>query len=102
MRLSPETGKTDCHIIDFVDSTSRVPGIISVPTLFGLDADTEIKSEFWVLSNLNIDNTQCAIEDESLETLERRTEKAGFEISEVPEPTSVTYVDYDNPFVSWL
>jgi hypothetical protein len=35
MRLFP--GKKDCHIIDFVDSTSRVQGVMCVPTLFGLD-----------------------------------------------------------------
>ena len=40
MRLSPDTGKKDCRIIDFVDSTSRMSGIVSVPTLFGLDPDT--------------------------------------------------------------
>ncbi|KAJ7932447.1 P-loop containing nucleoside triphosphate hydrolase protein [Mycena leptocephala] len=39
MRLSPGTGKTDCRIIDFVDSASRVSGIVSVPTLF--DETTE-------------------------------------------------------------
>lgn len=39
MRLSPQTGKTDCHIIDFVDSTSRISGIVTSPTLFGLDPD---------------------------------------------------------------
>ena len=37
MRLSPETGKEDCHIIDYVDSVNRVSGVMSVPTLFGLD-----------------------------------------------------------------
>lgn len=37
MRLSPGTGKEDCRIIDFVDSTNRVAGVISTPTLFGLD-----------------------------------------------------------------
>ena len=37
MRLSPTTGKTDCHIIDIVDSTSRVSGVVTTPTLFGLD-----------------------------------------------------------------
>lgn len=37
MRLSPKTGKEDCRIIDFVDSTVRVGGVISTPTLFGLD-----------------------------------------------------------------
>ncbi len=37
MRLSKETGKTDCRIIDFVDSMNRVLGVVSTPTLFGLD-----------------------------------------------------------------
>jgi hypothetical protein len=37
MRLSPGTGKKDCRIIDFVDSLSRVEGVVSIPNLFGLD-----------------------------------------------------------------
>lgn len=37
MRLSPDTGKKNCRIIDFVDSMTRVSGVISTPTLFGLD-----------------------------------------------------------------
>ena len=37
MRRSPETGKKDCRIIDFVESTTRVTGVVSTPTLFGLD-----------------------------------------------------------------
>lgn len=37
MRLSPETGKKHCRIIDFVDSHTRVAGVVSTPTLFGLD-----------------------------------------------------------------
>lgn len=37
MRLSPDTGKEDCRIIDFVDSSTRVSGVVSTPTLFGLD-----------------------------------------------------------------
>jgi ATP-dependent helicase IRC3 len=40
VRLSPDTGKQDCHVIDFVDSMSRVVGIVSAPTLFGLDPTT--------------------------------------------------------------
>jgi len=46
MRLSPQTGKADCHIIDFVDSTNRVSGIVSTPTLFGLDTEDEIDGVF--------------------------------------------------------
>jgi hypothetical protein len=37
MRLSPNSGKQDCHVIDLVDSTSRIIGIVNAPTLFGLD-----------------------------------------------------------------
>lgn len=43
MRLSPDTGKTDCRIIDFVDSNSRVSGIVSTPTLFGLELEDDIE-----------------------------------------------------------
>ncbi|KLO17062.1 P-loop containing nucleoside triphosphate hydrolase protein [Schizopora paradoxa] len=88
MRLSPQTGKTDCHIIDFVDSTSRIPGIVSIPTLFGLDPDE-------------------AIADVSPEELEQRAEAAekadGTSQAQqfgddIPDPKSVTYIDYENPF----
>lgn len=46
MRQSPETGKQDCQIIDFVDSNDRVSGIVSTPTLFGLDPDEAIDGWF--------------------------------------------------------
>ena len=41
MRLSP--GKKDCHVIDMV-GTIRVQGVVTTPTLFGLDPN-EIVSE---------------------------------------------------------
>lgn len=37
MRQSPASGKVDCRIIDFVDSTSRISGVVSIPSLLGLD-----------------------------------------------------------------
>ena len=37
MRLSPDTGKQDCRIIDIVDSQERVSSVVSIPTLLGLD-----------------------------------------------------------------
>ncbi|KAH8110070.1 P-loop containing nucleoside triphosphate hydrolase protein [Phellopilus nigrolimitatus] len=40
MRLSPQTGKDDCHIMDFVDNTHRISGIISIPTLVGVDPNS--------------------------------------------------------------
>ena len=36
-RLSPETEKKDCQIIDFVDIAGRAPGLMSIPTLVGID-----------------------------------------------------------------
>ncbi|KAJ7706233.1 P-loop containing nucleoside triphosphate hydrolase protein [Mycena rosella] len=81
MRLSPGTGKTDCRIIDFVDSATRVSGIISVPTLFGLDPD-------------------ATIENETTESLEKRAADTIVldSTDNIPEPRSVTYTDYDDPF----
>ncbi|KAI0361525.1 P-loop containing nucleoside triphosphate hydrolase protein [Trametes cingulata] len=91
MRLSPDIGKLDCRIIDFVDSQERVAGVISTPTLFGLDP-----------SELS--------DDETIESLEKRraalaeTDRSGgAERSDtsgpIPEPKSVTYIDHDDPFV---
>ncbi|KAJ7783732.1 P-loop containing nucleoside triphosphate hydrolase protein [Mycena maculata] len=82
MRLSPGTGKKDCRIIDFVDSASRVSGIVSVPTLFGLDPDA------------------VSIEDETTESLEERAAEAIALDSRdtIPQPRSVTYTDYEDPF----
>ncbi|OSD03148.1 P-loop containing nucleoside triphosphate hydrolase protein [Trametes coccinea BRFM310] len=91
MRLSPDTGKQDCRIIDFVDSQERVAGVISSPTLFGLDPNE-------------------VTDDETLETLEERmaaneTDEMMDKISKsdtngpVPAPKSVTYIDHDDPFV---
>ncbi|KAJ3857816.1 P-loop containing nucleoside triphosphate hydrolase protein [Lentinula lateritia] len=82
MRLSLDTGKKDCRIIDFVDSANRVSGIMSTPTLFGLDP------------------ADLVIEDETLESLE---EKSSAQITtqdadNVPDPESVTYTDYEDPF----
>lgn len=37
LRLSPESGKEDCHIIDIVDNIARSNGMLVSPTLFGLD-----------------------------------------------------------------
>ncbi|KAH9944308.1 P-loop containing nucleoside triphosphate hydrolase protein [Epithele typhae] len=94
MRLSPFTGKEDCRIIDFVDSQNRVSGVISTPTLFGLDPN-------------HIDD----LNDETIESLERRSaehcdssrsEELGPSLHSVSgtvlPPKSVVYVDHEDPF----
>lgn len=106
MRLSPGTGKEDCRIIDFVDSQERVAGVISAPTLFGLDPSEVCDGENTCIRTGV--NTQWTT-DETVESLEQRS--ASFRendaegddaprsnTSQVPEPKSVTYIDYDDPF----
>ena len=50
MRLSPNTEKEDCHIIDFVDSTNRIVGIVNAPTLFGLAPEAVVDSASYSFS----------------------------------------------------
>ncbi|KAH7883536.1 P-loop containing nucleoside triphosphate hydrolase protein [Phlebopus sp. FC_14] len=90
MRQSPTTGKENCRIIDFVESTNRVAGVVSMPTLLGLDP-SEI------------------VDDESIGDLESRARSAVSRNWEgvpahldsrdnIRDPTSITYIDYDDPF----
>ncbi|KAF8898798.1 P-loop containing nucleoside triphosphate hydrolase protein [Infundibulicybe gibba] len=82
MRLSPNTGKENCRIIDFVDSTERVDGVISTPTLFGLDPE------------------EIEIDDETTESLEKLAVKQtnGDGTNITLEPTTITYSDHEDPF----
>jgi ATP-dependent helicase IRC3 len=41
MRLSPE--KEDCLVLDFIDSYSQIPDLVTTPTLLGLDPTMEMK-----------------------------------------------------------
>lgn len=106
MRQSPSTGKVNCRIIDFVDSTNRVAGVVSTPTLFGLDPeeliDGKVHSHF-------VNTVLISHVDESVETLEARAQiailqDAGDEKAtsdsrdDIPDPKYITYVDYENPF----
>ncbi|KAI0752340.1 P-loop containing nucleoside triphosphate hydrolase protein [Daedaleopsis nitida] len=40
LRLSPETGKHDCRVIDFVDRYENVMGIVTLPRLFAVEPDS--------------------------------------------------------------
>lgn len=99
MRLCPATGKEDCQIIDFVDIAGRTPGLVSTPTLFGLDpselvdGNTNFFPQVEATSDLGIDESL-----ESLQSKKGTVIKFPAEDVEVPSPESVTYVDYDNPF----
>ncbi|GAA5871199.1 hypothetical protein JCM1840_000140 [Sporobolomyces johnsonii] len=43
LRLSPDTGKTNCLVIDLVGNSSM--GVVCTPTLFGIDPDTIIEGK---------------------------------------------------------
>lgn len=88
MRLSPGTGKQDCHIIDFVDSMKRVVGVVSAPTLLGLDPTTVVDDETITELELRPD----AVTGESSVT------PIGDNRCTIPDPRSVTYIDYEDPF----
>ena len=105
MRLSPDTGKQDCYIIDFVDSMKRVVGVVSAPTLLGLDpaivVDGATHSLTWFFEMLMpcLDGMTMELEIRA----DAATEDSSVTPSEdirysIPEPRSVTYIDYDNPF----
>lgn len=88
MRLSPGTGKQDCHIIDFVDSMKRVVGVVSAPTLLGLDPTTVVDDGLAAELELRADAATGNTGVTSIGDIQYS----------IPEPRSVTYVDYDNPF----
>ncbi|TFY67144.1 hypothetical protein EVJ58_g1811 [Rhodofomes roseus] len=88
MRLSPETGKEDCRVIDFVDSQNRVSGVISLPTLLGLDPSEVID-----------DDSLASLEERADERILASREKTPqHHVPNVPNPKSITYVDYEDPF----
>lgn len=90
MRLHP--GKKDCHIIDMVASLET--GIITTPTLFGLDPSE-------LLNNARIEDMKSLQERKEAE--EKRTQ--GIEHGSTVVPASlpavsrtITFTDYDSVF----
>jgi ATP-dependent helicase IRC3 len=89
LRLSPDTGKEYCHIIDVVDSVNRANGMLVSPTLFGLSHDDlELKDEQG---------------EENEQSSEGATSELGNADPDEEERTlsrvkRVTYIDEDDPF----
>lgn len=104
MRLSPNSGKTDCHLIDIVDSKSRVDGVVSTPTLFGLDPNVVINGSYGQHSSGQSYSSSWCL-DAPLVDLERRANATKqpdlaheSHIDLISDPTHITYIDYDDPF----
>ncbi|KAF5337268.1 hypothetical protein D9611_003163 [Ephemerocybe angulata] len=93
MRLSPGTGKKDCHIIDYVDTVNRMPGVMSVPTLLGLDPmqlkiESVFKSRPRYGSGLRISLIHPT--DTSLEDLREQAKKPAVDLGSTgPQPDKV-------------
>ncbi|KAH9858111.1 P-loop containing nucleoside triphosphate hydrolase protein [Lenzites betulinus] len=93
MRLSPDTGKDDCRIIDFVDLHERAGGVISAPTLFGLDPSELGDDE--TIETIEQRQVILEAEDDIADDMPAMNTVSGTILS----PKSVTYVDYDDPFM---
>ncbi|WVF66845.1 hypothetical protein IAT40_001587 [Kwoniella sp. CBS 6097] len=82
LRLSSETGKENCHLIDIVDSVGRANGMLVSPTLWGLSHED--------------------VEDRERERAEASqgssSGSSGNETEGSLEDYEITYVDLDDPF----
>ncbi|TYJ54631.1 hypothetical protein B9479_004665 [Cryptococcus floricola] len=89
LRLSPETGKSDCYIVDVVDGVSKSNGLVVTPTLLGIspeDVDVEDKRE----------KRHTKTEDDPLDGLkvERPQERSERGVKNL----KISYVDINDPF----
>ncbi|WVQ94456.1 hypothetical protein IAU59_001535 [Kwoniella sp. CBS 9459] len=83
LRLSPNTGKENCHLIDIVDSVGRANGMLVSPTLWGLSHEDveERERERSEASQAKSSSAQSSNETESS-----------------MNDYEITYVDLDDPF----
>lgn len=82
LRLSPETGKKDCLVLDVVGNSSQ--GVVCTPTLFGLMSWDDIENA--TISDLR---KRKADEDAANAVAPKQQEAI--------LPTSLTYFDYSDP-----
>ncbi|KAI0445928.1 P-loop containing nucleoside triphosphate hydrolase protein [Xylaria telfairii] len=88
MRLHPD--KTNCHIIDMISSLAT--GIVTTPTLFGLDPSHLVKEvSVDVMRNLKAG-------EEAEKVKEGPTSQVNPSLSEARGSSSVTFVEYDSVF----
>lgn len=86
LRLSPESGKTDCLILDVVGTLQR--GVVCTPTLFGIDASHDIE-------DASVDD----LKDRLRERQENDSDQdaPSLHSSDHDDPNKVTFIDYDSP-----
>jgi len=88
MRLYP--GKKDCHIIDMVASLET--GIVTTPTLFGLDPEEMVE-------NADVDDMKSLLDRKEAEEARQELAAKRPKPKDGPAvPTTVTFTDYDSVF----
>ena len=85
MRLHP--GKANCHVIDMVASLES--GIVTTPTLFGLDPASLVKEA-------NMDEMKKLREDPSLQDLSQGIPVSGLPSESTGTSQEVTFTHYDS------
>lgn len=86
MRLHHD--KNNCHVIDMVSSLEA--GVVSTPTLFGLDPDTLVKEA-------SVEEMKSSQERKELEeSREQRAEVKNPSLPKQGSPRTLTFTDYDS------
>lgn len=108
LRLSPDTGKENCLIIDLVGNSTA--GVVCTPTLFGIDPDTVVEGELdrrCSRSSLMPSDLTCTSTGRTQDELEIIAEEqqevlAAEEASELSDdsggPRRLIYTDYESVF----
>ncbi|CZT06158.1 probable 51.5 kDa protein [Rhynchosporium agropyri] len=88
MRLHP--GKKDCHVIDMVASLET--GIVTTPTLFGLDPEE-------MVDGADVDNMKSILDRKEAEEVREEVAYRTSTLKDGPTvPATVTFTDYDSVF----
>ncbi|EPQ29959.1 uncharacterized protein PFL1_02631 [Pseudozyma flocculosa PF-1] len=93
LRLSPQTGKHDCLILDIVGNLQK--GVVCTPTLFGLDPDEMIDGE--TVQSLQ---ERAEMADDALlgDDGQADADADDADALSIAQSTTLTYIDYDDPF----
>jgi hypothetical protein len=91
-------GKADCRIIDLLDNAKKNGGLISAPTLLGLDIETEVDGER-VPSYAAAGCPLIQALDETIHSLRKKVEEKAERLCDSSLlDVKIAYLDNDDPF----
>ncbi|GAA5923628.1 double-stranded DNA-dependent ATPase [Sporobolomyces koalae] len=97
LRLSPETGKRDCLVLDLVGSGTSAGGMVCTPTLFGIDPDADIEGESTSSLKALGEEQEQQRERQSAESAAISDEGQAVD-SEPTEDLQIEYTEYETAF----